>query len=204
MLSRMLKLLDVDSETAQDLTRVFLEKVTLPQPPIGENSQKWQIEGSGGFAILAKWYYLAIMEFLSTKLYDGSSGSIASNLGLSNYSVETALRQMLAQGLLVEKDGRLRKSKRYLRLASAHSKQEVRAFHKQMLAKATEELDKAHEHDFQRRLIFGITVTADAAKLAEAKKMLSDSLHQIAAYLSESQGEEVYHLSAQLFPLSRK
>ena len=71
-----------------------------------------------------------------------------------------------------------------------------------MLKRADEELDRTSASAFDRRLIMGITFSANAEKIAVAKKMLADALHEIAGFLMEGEGNEVYHLAAQLFPLT--
>ena len=78
-----------------------------------------------------------------------------------------------------------------LRLASAKSQPEIRNFHKQMLKRAEEELKKTSPEDFERRLITGITITADPDKIEVAKKMLSDALHEIANLLGEGEAESL-------------
>jgi Domain of unknown function (DUF4423) len=91
-----------------------------------------------------------------------------------------------------------------LRMASAQSRSEIRNFHRQMLKKAGDELNRTDAAAFERRLITGITTTANVESIAIAKKMLSDAIHEIATFLSSADGDEVYQIAVQLFPLTKQ
>ncbi|RYZ95173.1 MAG: DUF4423 domain-containing protein [Proteobacteria bacterium] len=90
-------------------------------------------------------------------------------------------------------------------MGSAKPNADIRRFHASMLERAQRELQHAvNEEDFERRLITGITISASPEKIAAAKQRLAECLHEIANELIEDKGTEVYHLAAQLFPLTKK
>jgi hypothetical protein len=102
-------------------------------------------------------------------------------------------------------NGQFKKANVRLRWGSAKSLAEIRNFHDQMLAKAQETLrQQTEDADFQRRLITGITVSANPEKIEAAKRKLAECLHEIANDLTAEPGSAVYHISGQLFPLTKK
>jgi uncharacterized protein (TIGR02147 family) len=166
----------------------------------------WDLADKGAYRALKQWYYLALLELTTLDGFDGSAASAARRLGIAPQAAEVALRELAAWGLLApDEAGRLRKAKNRLRWTAAKPAAEIRAFHLAMLGKAKQELlDATAPLDFSRRLIAGITVTASRAKIDEAKAKLARCLHEIANDLIEAaDGNEVYHLAAQLFPLTK-
>ena len=201
MIARAAKILDIDSETVLEIRRQVEPGAAVFKAPSA--SAAWKVGAKKNLSSLRQWFYVAIMELTCCADFDGSIATLARRLKLSRTTVEIAVRELTALGLLIEKNGRIVKNEAYLRLASATSAPEIRNFHRQMLKKAEEEL--AGAEGFEQRLITGITVTADPQRLAVAKKMLSDALHDIANYLSDGgEATEVYHVGAQLFPLTKE
>lgn len=200
-LDSLVRLLDIDPQTHQEIrSQLLVTERPLAPGPISE----WQPSEIKHLSILRQWYFLALLEMTSCEGFKNDPLDIGSKLGISPKSVEVALRELVFTGLLKEENGSLSKTTRYLRLGSSQSLDDIRRFHRQMLEKAGETLCKTDAADFERRLITGITITAPREKIAVAKKMLSDTLHQIANFLTEEKGNEVYHLSGQLFPLTQR
>ena len=201
------KVLDLDSVTVLEIRRQLQEHDPFADAPAAKKAgaqTRWKPVSRKGLSALRHWYYLAAMEATSCKGFDGSAAYIARRLGLPPSTVEVTLRDLVALGLLEEKDGKVRKPTRHLDIASAESKAEIRSFHRQHLRLADTELENPDPAAFDRRLITGITVTADRARIEVAKKMLADALYEIGNYLSEGEPNEVYHLGAQLVPLTKK
>lgn len=168
---------------------------------------EWNLTSPETLRVLRQWFYLPILEFTITKSYDGTPETVAAYLGLTVPSVVKAMNELKELKLLVEReaDGVLIKTRRKLRMGSGKPHADIRRFHDAMLERARRELAVATaNHDFERRLITGITVTANPEKIAAAKQRLAECLHEIANDLAQEQGTEVYHLSAQLFPLTKK
>ncbi len=203
---KLVRILDIDKETALEIRRQLLppddKSSSVYKSPA--SSTNWKVTSKKGLSALKQWYYLAAMECTLLEDYDGSAEYISRRLEVPLPSIRVALKDLVSLGLLIEKDGRVQKPSRRLRFSSSESQQEIRNFHRQMLRRADEELGNSSPEAFEKRLITGLTITADPARLAVAKKMLSDSLHEIANYLSSSSPGEVYHLSAQLVPLTKK
>jgi uncharacterized protein (TIGR02147 family) len=69
-------------------------------------------------------------------------------------------------------------------------------------------LDKARRAietvPIEERDCTSITMAVEPARLPEAKKMIQRFRRRMAAYLNTGQGSEVYHLTVQLTPATRK
>jgi uncharacterized protein (TIGR02147 family) len=212
LLVKLGRALDIDSETMSSLKSspadyVGDAKVVRRGRADNESAvNAWELADKESFSALRQWFYLAVLEFTTLEEFDGSAAMIASRLGVALPSVEIAMRELARLGLLEEVEGVLRKTKKQLRWSSsAKHMADVRRFHGQMLKKAEEALvSQTSEDDFARRLITGITVTASPAKIEAAKRRLADCLHEIAADLASDDGTDVYHLSTQLFPLTKR
>lgn len=202
LIPRFAKVLDIDLETVSHLKKM---RASVPAAPPGEPSetQDWKLVDLKAYKILTKWYYLPLLELTTTRSFDGSLEMICDRLDLARSTAEVAVRELTSLGLLKQQGGRLMKTTQKLRWTSSISKAEIRAFHSHMLSKAREVLlQETSDTDRARRLITGITVTADPKDIEEAKRKLNECLHSIANDLLQSEGEDVYHLAAQLFPLT--
>jgi biotin operon repressor len=205
LLLKLKKPLGIEDEVFQTVLDQYSGPISSPLPSAEQSPlENWDFAESSSFSILRQWFYLPILECTTLKGYDGSLKKIAKKLGLSETVVEIAVREMVALGLMVEKDGQYIKSKSKLRWSTSTTKSEVRNFHHQMMTKAQELLRFNNtEEDYSKRLITGITLSVSPSKINRAKKMLSDALHNIANELGQDEGSEVYHLAGQLIPLTK-
>ena len=207
MVGPIARVLDMDFETVLEVRRQLLPVDPLAQAQFRTpgSSGPWAVTTKRSLSALRQWFYLPLMELTCCIDYDGSHDYLARRLGLSPVTVEVAVRELISLSLLEQDaNGYVRKTDPLLRMASSQSVAQVRAFHRQMLKRADEELSRIDSEAFAQRLIMGVTVTAAPEDIAIAKKMLADSLHEIANFLAKAQGTEVYHLAAQLFPLTKK
>lgn len=171
---------------------------------IKTQTELWEKSEDSNFEILRQWFYVAILDIVNLSNFDGTIGQIARRLGIAESTVEVATRELVSAGLLRLENDRLVKIQTHVRLASPKKLDLVRRFHSQMLAKAQDELKNAtSEEAFQKRLITGITLSIPESKIPYAKSRLSEFLHELANELTQSPGEEVYQLAAQLFPLTK-
>jgi transcriptional regulator with XRE-family HTH domain len=205
LVPKLARLLDIDSETVTEIRRLLLPQEIL-QGGVFKNPQAtmdFMVSDRQSVSAIKQWFYIPIMELSCCIDYDGSPAYLARRLELSLPTVEVALRELCRAGLMQENEGKFFKTTNRLRMASAHSRSEIRNFHRQMLKKAGDELNNTDAAAFERRLITGITTTANAESIAIAKKMLSDAIHEIATFLSSADGDEVYQIAVQLFPLTK-
>ena len=197
------KALDVEPELAAGMLKEH--PVKKEKPTINSAYSDWDVAEDQVMQILRNWYYPSIIEVTTLNNFDGSAKEIAERLGLSLTTTQIALRELESLGVIQHKDGRYQKNKNKFRLTSAKSTPTIRKFHDEMLDKARQQLKKeTSDEAFQRRLITGITLTASEEKIQEAKKKLADFLYELANELIASPGTDVYHLSTQLFPLTKR
>lgn len=211
LLIKMEKALDIESEVFLSLKKAHSLEVEHNQVPLKGRAEleseleTWEPAENSKFEILRQWFYIAILDLTSTRDFDGKIETIARRLKISTVSTEVAVRELIANGLLQEIDGRLSKSKMRVRLASQKKLDLIRRFHSQMMDKAQDELKTAtDEQEFQKRLITGITLTVPTSKIPEAKMRLAEFIHQLANELTAEEGDEVYHLATQFFPLTKR
>lgn len=202
LLPRLARALDVEPE--------LLAKERAAETPKKANVkvsgafQDWELAEVEATQILRNWYNLPILELTTLENFDGTAESISKRLKISPTTTEIALRELVGLGLIECTDGRYRKTATKLRFITSKTNNLFRKFHDDMLEQGQVELrNGVTEEEFQRRLMIGITISADPEKVKQAKHKLAEFLYQLANELIESPGTEVYHLSAQLFPLTK-
>jgi uncharacterized protein (TIGR02147 family) len=201
-------LLELDSDDSQDL----LEAALFSQAK-GKNAQKLQ-ERKGTksanfkdyelerFKAIQQWWHIAILDLSTTKGFRDDPNWIARRLNISPIEARDAMERLLELGFLERTNGKVKKTSAKIYFATKNSELAVRNFHKQMLAKAQAELDKAAEKDFARRDISGITMAIRSDRVAEARRRIQAFQKDLAAYLTEGECDEVFQFNSQLFPLT--
>lgn len=202
LLAPLARALDVEPELLAGLESELKEQSQMEK--VTAEIEDWSISEKTASQVLRNWYNVPILELITLSNYDGSAEQIARRLGLSLATTEVALRELTSHGLVQVVDGRYAKSHHKLRVTSSKSIAPIRNFHDQMLERSQQELrNSITDEDFNRRLITGITISADPEMIQDAKRRLAEFLHELANDLVARPGSEVYHLAAQLFPLSK-
>lgn len=153
------------------------------------------------FIAVANWYHFAILDLVTTENFQSDTSWIAKKLGISVADAEMGLARLLKIGLLIEKDGTIKKANRQVRFSTKVSIDAVREHHNQMMDRAKKQLERTDENSFNKRMICSITCAADPRKIEEARKRVLDFQQELANFLSADEGcEEVYQFNIQLFP----
>ncbi|RYG69998.1 DUF4423 domain-containing protein, partial [bacterium] len=208
--------LDLDKESRDELLKRGLQERGLSRPsPIAFNStplaerpaagNTWAAATSKQFSVLENWYVIAILDATLLEDYDGSVGYLAQRLNLSAVVVEETMAKLLMAGLLEEQDGRLMKRTLLMEFNSGAKQAELTSFNKALLERAVETL--AHENspeDRERRLVTGLMITGSAEKVAWAKQAILGIMRQVADEMGNGPAQDLYQLSVQFFPLSRR
>ncbi len=214
LLLKMQKVFDIEPEVFENIRSAHVDHIPGIDQGLAAKGQRqlrtelknWELSKPNSYKILRNWYYIAILEYVSLKKFDGLSESIADHFDLSIESTEIALRELCDLELIAKtEDGKWKKTQKKLRWSSAIPTKEIGNFHKIMMDKAKEQLVATNQQAFERRLITGITFTISSKKVKLAKKRLNEFIHELANELmdEESADAEVYHLASQLFPLSK-
>lgn len=154
------------------------------------------------YDLIADWYHYAILELTFVKNFRSEPRWIARQLGISVIEARRAIARLELAGLLETRDGRLVKvddelTNRDKGLTSASVKRHLA----QMQAMATEALMR---QPVERRVMLGMTVPADPAKLAVARQMMNDFMHALGAFLCDGERRAVYQIGMELFPLQKE
>lgn len=157
------------------------------------------------FHLLERWYFIAILDLAGCRNYSDDPAWIGKRLGISEAHAKEALRFLKAGRFLIQDDGgRWIKSHKQIRIPTKESRQLIRQYHEAMSDKAVRQLNKfTSPEDFSRRLITGISTSANPKQLAKAMDRLNQAMYEIAEILRTGDCSEVYHLNIQLFPITR-
>lgn len=155
------------------------------------------------FKAISQWYYVAILDLSTTITFNSDPKAVAARLGISQVEARDALERLERLGFLEKKNGKLKKTNNKVQFKTQNSEPAVRNFHKQMLQKASEELDRTSKADFEARSISAVTMAIKPEKIKKAQKLINDFKAKMASVLTKGGGEEVYQLNVQFFPLTR-
>lgn len=156
------------------------------------------------FAYLSHWYNPAIRELAARADFNEDPRWIASKLcpRISPAEAAEAMKLLLSLGLLVRDpdSGRVQRGEPTLTTEHEVRSLGAAAFHRQMMERAAESLDTVPR---ERRDLAALTVCISAKTAAEVKQRI----HQFRETLTELcdsdvEGEVVYQLNVQWFPLS--
>lgn len=208
--------LDLDRESRDELLKRVLEDRGLKgaPPAIAFNPRElgasaagtaWSAAPAQQFNVLENWYTIAILDATLLEGYDGSAGFIAERLGLAVTTVEATLAMLRAAGLLTCEDGILRKATLLTEFNSSREQAALTKFNAELLDRAKQTLaTETSAEDRERRLISGLVITGSAEKVAWAKLAILGIMREVAGEMSEASAEELYQLSVQFFPLTRR
>lgn len=205
MLSRWSRVLKIDSLGVDSIKRALIEEFS-PEPkarksksPVTSASETWDLESPSDL-LLQRWYHVVILELLNTDCQDFTPAVVAKRVGISAEQATGALLLLQEQGYVRTVQGRLVKTKQKLRLPTAKSLAVIRNFHRQMIELSLLELrNKSDAQSFARRLISGITVSANPLQIEKAKAHLQKALHETADILMQGPCTDVMQLNVQLF-----
>lgn len=154
------------------------------------------------FHVISDWWHFAILNLVKTKDFVADEKWIAQRLGLSTTVATEAIERLFKLGFLTKgpKSQWLRAQPR-LQSTDDVVNLSARRSHFQDLDLIR---DSLASNDIAVRDATSITFAIDAAKLKEAKAFLRRFQDEFIARFETQSTNEVYRLSTQLFPLSRR
>lgn len=155
------------------------------------------------FEYLSHWYYPAIRELASRKDFRAEAGWISKILrpNVPEKEVEKALDVLFRLGLLVKESGG-GVSRGDPSLTTGHQVQAVGvvAFHREMLSRASAAIELIPREE---RDVSALTVCIRAATVTELKQRIQRFRTELLERCdADDEGEVVYQINLQLFPLS--
>ncbi len=160
------------------------------------------------FKVMSEWYHGPVMILAQTLPAPVSAARIAKKVGLSPVQVEAALERLKKLELLVEGEpGHYSEPAERVRVSSEVPNEALRAYHRQMLARAQDALTTQSP---QEKCVATETFAFHAEFLGEAKKLTDEYLdrmvalgqRQPAAQKRKSAEPDVYHAGVQFFRLT--
>lgn len=152
------------------------------------------------FFLVSAWYCFAILNLADCEGFKWDSQYIARKLGVSKPEIMSALDRLERVGLIENKDGKRRVVKDYVMNMGGVPSESIKAYHREMLAKANHALDF---QSIEERDISGVGFAIDPKNLPSLKKDISDFLDTIVSKYSKGKKRQVYQLQTALFRLTQ-
>lgn len=153
------------------------------------------------FRLMSRWYYVAILDLIEVEDFIFNTANVARYFAIDTDETREALAALKRLGLLKVIAGKWMKVERRLSIIMPTSLEAIRAYHRQMIAKATDELEKTSSADFKLRDITGMTMPINPSRIPGAKRRIARFRRSLEAYLTHGKCTEVYQFNVQLFTL---
>jgi len=151
------------------------------------------------FSLISDWHYLAILEMLNL---DGVSHTIlgfAEKLGMSEAQVQEGIERLTRLGYLKFEDAKWIATEPDTTTTTDVPSDSIRAFHRQILEKATAALDSSLDKKDFSSIIFSL----NTEQMSYARERLQEFRRNLVKELEGMPGKNsVYCLSLQLFEVS--
>lgn len=154
------------------------------------------------FVKIKDWHFYAILSMLELADFSPAPVSISKRLGITKEQAARALDILFAEGIIYwNLEGKLtRSTERFITTDGVKSKS-VSDTHKANLQLAVEKLD---DTDVSLRDFTSMTLPIDTERLPDAVKMIRAFYKEFYCFLDAGKKDEVYNLSVQLYPLTKK
>lgn len=155
------------------------------------------------FYSIANWICVAGMAALSGYPKGLSAMDIAKKLGVTKFEASEAMDRWVRLELLNVKNGQyIRNTNDHLMMKSQAPNEAIRKFHKVMLEKAIDSLEKQNNHE---KFVGSETIAIGTEHLEEVSEVIEEAVAKILriAKTTKKKGD-VYHLGFQFFRLSKK
>jgi plasmid maintenance system antidote protein VapI len=157
------------------------------------------------FSVIADWYHYAILSLLDLPKENFGAKlearGIARRLGITVLEAKLAIERLQRLDLIYQsEDGRWTSKGRSLKVDNTISTPATRKFHKQLLEKAADSIER---DDISERAISAVSLAIDASQIDFAKERIRNFRRELMAEL-EAKGhpDSVYFLTIQLFPVA--
>jgi DNA-binding MarR family transcriptional regulator len=154
------------------------------------------------FSFISEWHHYAILSLLEIADSKFDSRWIAKRLGITQAQAKLAMERLERVGMISKINGQWKQVVKPLKVENEISTSATRKFHRQLLSKAAESLE---EDSVEVRDFSSTTIAIDSKLIPYAKERIRKFRRELCEELEKSSApKEVYHLSVQIFPLSRK
>jgi uncharacterized protein (TIGR02147 family) len=148
------------------------------------------------------WYRYAILELTQIEGFVSDPAWIADRVGISREECEESIAVLLKLGLLETRGGRLAKCDQWVDTADKSMTSSVhRDFQRQILEQSMRSLAS---DPIEIRNHVSITSPINPTRIPQAKEKIEAFLWELTAFLSRGAKSQVYTLTLNLFPVSKK
>lgn len=204
-----------DALEIDDILRAKIETLLLKEQGLAKGFEEAAVSnGSGALAftetnrehlfLLEDWYYLAILELSTCDDVHITPVSVGNQLGISHLVAEKAIKRLIHNGLLTERNGQLEKTTMKLRFPEIEKNQHsANRYQRASLKKVHQVLSEQKESsDMARRFAHGGTVAVNSQNFDKAKKILNKAVFEALEILTDGPCDSVYQAAFHLTPLS--
>jgi uncharacterized protein (TIGR02147 family) len=184
------------SADEHDQIHVQLKKKKLP----AQEMERLQMQNDT-FRLIADWYYLAILNLAKIKKNKGNAQWVSERLAIGVEEAKNALEMLKRLGLIEIKRGKMTRTSLPLSTTRDIPSEALKLHHHNNLQLAGESL---HLDPVESREFSSVTMAIDPKQLPQAKELLMKTKRKVAKILETDNPSEVYTLSFQLFPLTKK
>ncbi len=148
------------------------------------------------------WMDLIISDLTGVHRFKNDVVWIGKTLGIPPHLVTDSIEKLIRLKILEVHGEKLKKTRKKIYLSTDKSVQNVRDYHRELITRALQQLDKTDSQSFENRLITGASFTLSPKVLTEIKKRMNNFTQEIVDLASKSEPQaSLYQLNLQLFPL---
>ncbi len=153
------------------------------------------------FSLISDWWMGAVLEVVTLSDFKPEVDWISSRCGMPVGQVNLAIERLTRLGLLEIQGQEWRVRPEAFAIGSDVPNSAIRKFHRQVIEKSLFSL--LHENP-QCREFNSVVLAVDVTRLAEFKTRLRDFFNDFVSAADSAEKNELYGLSVQFFPISRK
>jgi uncharacterized protein (TIGR02147 family) len=200
-LSLLLKSVAAHSPNAADSKELILD--LLAKDRAAKGFAKHTHKNPNDLLKLTSWIHFAVLDLTTTENFNDDDRQTARRLGISISSLNSAIEDLVTFGLLKRENGRWTKTSKNIQFATDLSTQGTRQYHRQMISKALDVMEKNSEPtEVARRRITGATLAINPEHVPEAVRRINEFIYELTELLGQGPCKEVYQLNVQLVPLT--
>ncbi|MBL7688021.1 MAG: TIGR02147 family protein [Bdellovibrionaceae bacterium] len=157
------------------------------------------------FQSICDWQSLAVLEWMGCSETEKDIASIGRAFSMSQTEVIDTLSRLKELKLLVETPRGWTKRSMKLAIPTINSRRPIRQFHRSVVGHALAVMEtELADSDFQRRIVLSSTVAVNPDSIEVAKSRIGQFVGELTQSLSAGPCSEVYMVSIQLVPLSKR
>lgn len=189
----------VESEHSRNSTRKAQAREILKGFQASHGYSELDIER---FKIISDWQHLALLELMELDTFQSDLEWMAQSLDLDIFLVSESIERLEQFKLIEVKDGKYRPTGDNIAVSTKVPSREMVEFHLQMMARATESVDKGHVSE---RDVSHMILAMDEKDFPRAQEALKKFRREFATSLQEnSEKNSIYSLGIQLVPVTVK